>query len=318
MKKILALILTLVMMVTAFGAFAETTEGENLVKENFRVLPGLLEVWKNTPLRETGRSEEEIDAYCETIYGFIDPEQVGSVFYGGVEEMTDLMKKVHASLTWNDGVYWDAWMENSEVLYVYVWEILHDDTLPAEEKTRDAVKEKILKVFEGLAEGKASKAVDLCIDYIAQYEPERTDGDKGYTAYFDEGYRRFAEGLYTEAVESYRKCLEIRENDPVVSFMIAEAYIRMRDFDAAKEWLREVSPTLTGDENIAMLFRRLGFIAVEEGDYQLGYAWYAASLGGEESEAVRLKLDSILKAAPETRPFTVDEAIAYLKELNDD
>ena len=109
---------------------------------------------------------------------------------------------------------------------------------------------------------------------------------------------------------------EVLENDPEDAFGIVETCIRMRDFDAAKEWLRLIAPTLEGDANIARLFRTIGSVAVEEADWQLGYAWYAFSLLMEENEEARQALERILRAAPDTEPFTGEEAMAYLKGLN--
>ena len=106
---------------------------------------------------------------------------------------------------------------------------------------------------------------------------------------------------------------EVLENGPGEVFGIAEACIRMGDLDAAKEWLRWIAPTLEGNANIARLFRTIGFIAVEEEDWQLGYAWYAGSLLLEESEEARQALERIMQAAPDTEPFTEEEAIAYLR-----
>ena len=106
---------------------------------------------------------------------------------------------------------------------------------------------------------------------------------------------------------------EVLENGPGEVFGIAEACIRMGDFDAAKEWLRWIAPTLERDANIARLFRTIGSVAVEEEDWQLGYAWYASSLLMEESEEARQALERILREAPDTVPFSMEEAIAYLR-----
>ena len=107
---------------------------------------------------------------------------------------------------------------------------------------------------------------------------------------------------------------DVLENGPEAVFGIAEACIGMGDFDAAKEWLRWIAPTLEGNADIARLFRTIGFVAVEEADWQLGYAWYASSLLMEESEEARQVLERILRAAPDTEPFTLEEAIAYLRD----
>ncbi len=107
---------------------------------------------------------------------------------------------------------------------------------------------------------------------------------------------------------------EVLENGPGEVFGIAEACIRMGDFDAAKEWLRWIAPTLEGNADIARLFRTIGSVAVEEADWQLGYAWYASSLLMEESEEARQALERILREAPDTVPFSMEEAIAYLRD----
>ena len=107
---------------------------------------------------------------------------------------------------------------------------------------------------------------------------------------------------------------EVLENGPEAVFGIVETCIGMRDFDAAKEWLWWIAPTLKGDANIARLFRTIGSVAVEEADWQLGYAWYASSLLMEENEEARHALERILCAAPDTEPFTLEEAIAYLRD----
>ena len=106
---------------------------------------------------------------------------------------------------------------------------------------------------------------------------------------------------------------EVLENGPEAVFGIVETCIGMRDFDAAKKWLRYFAPALEGNANIARLFRTIGFVAVEEADWQLGYAWYASSLLMEESEEARQALERILREAPDTVPFSMEEAIAYLR-----
>ena len=106
---------------------------------------------------------------------------------------------------------------------------------------------------------------------------------------------------------------EVLENGPEAVFGIAEACIGMRDFDAAKEWLRWIAPALEGDADIARLFRTIGSVAVEGADWQLGYAWYVSSLLMEESEEARQALERILREAPDTVPFSMEEAIAYLR-----
>ena len=333
MKKLLSLLLILPLLLTACSAPAETAGAGTVEAEtaglSYRIFLDLVETQGANPSEGKGFSDpEDIAAYCEKIYGYIDPALAGDVFYGGPEEMTALMKQMYQAIIGVDDIYADAGLDMCESIYVYIWEILHMEGLPVQSRSRPAVKENLKQALSSFPEEGLSEAVDISFDYIAKYEPELEagsytvygdgtrplEGNEEYLEHFNEGFRLFEEGKYTEAITEYRKCLEIKENDPVASFEIAEAYIAMRDYPAAKAWLAVIAPTLQEDTYIAQWLRRLGFIAVEEGDYQRACALYVCSLNYEDSDNAKQELDYIMYVAPDTTPFTPEEAQEYLLE----
>ena len=327
MTRFISLLLAAALLyLGAGGALAETATEPAL---NFKVLPGLMEGQQANPAeRNIFDKPEEVAAYCEKIYGYIDPELVGNFFYGGPEEMTDLMKQLYKAIVGVDDIFIDRGLDLCSTFYAYVWEILHMEELPAQAKSRPAIKETMKAVFSEFPAEGVPAAADICIDYIVQYEPEIEDaaysqygdgirtveGDEEYRKNFQEGFALFDEGRLEEAVEAYKKCLEIKENDPLATFEIVEAYIAMRDYESAKSWLAQIAPYLEGNEYKAQWFRRQGFMAIEEGDYQLAYALYAYSTTYEDGQAAHQEMDYIRSVAPDTQVLTEEKAKAYLEE----
>ena len=207
MTRFISLLLAAALLyLGAGGALAETATEPAL---NFKVLPGLMEGQQANPAeRNIFEKPEEVAVYCEKIYGYIDPELVGNFFYGGPEEMTDLMKQLYKAIVGVDDIFIDRGLDLCSTFYAYVWEILHMEELPAQAKSRPAVKETMKAVFSEFPAEDVPVAADICIDYIVQYEPEIEDaaysqygdgirtveGDEEYRKYFQEGFALFDEG----------------------------------------------------------------------------------------------------------------------------
>ena len=103
MKKLLSLLLILTLLLTACSAPAETAEAGTGEAEtaglSYRIFLDLVETQGANPSEGKGFSDpEDIAAYCEKIYGYIDPALAGDVFYGGPEEMTALMKQMYQAV----------------------------------------------------------------------------------------------------------------------------------------------------------------------------------------------------------------------------
>ena len=318
------LLVAALLSVCVSGAFAETaTETE----ETYEVLMDLMATLDENPSAYQEFGDKTAAAqYCRKLYGLIDPAKAGGVFYGGEEAAAGFLVKLHNTLL-PDYEYNNATLEATEIFYVLVWEILHLDSA-SQDKSRPVVYQMVERVFGDTFGDDMYAATDLCYDYIAQYEPElvnsaytmNTDnertlnGSEEYIQYYTEGYQLFEEGKYAEAIESYKKCLELQENDPVATFEIIEAYIAQRDFESAKTWLAQIAPYLEGDEYKAQWFRRQGYIAIEEMDYQLAYAYYVYSLTFEQSDLATQEMDYIKYVWPDVQEFTEEEAKAYLEE----
>lgn len=132
--------------------------------------------------------------------------------------------------------------------------------------------------------------------------------------WYSDGYNLFEEGKYEEAIESYQKAMEY-DGPYFYSMMeIAEAYILLQDFQLARDWLTEAKPYISAENELARWYRRYGYIAIEEGEYELAYALYQYSLGIEPSTMAEDEINYILRVAPDTKQLTAEEAANYLSE----
>lgn len=297
-----------------------------LAEENaYSVLTAWLAALEQDPAEGVPLSgADSVNACCLRMINHLDRENVRRVFYGSSDEASALILQLKETL-YGDAACTDYHLENASTFYVCVWALLHADS-PSQEKSRPAVKEKMKGIYEGGAEDVISAAVDLCFDYIGKYEPDlaaagytmnsqaqQIGGSDGYVENFRQASRLFDEGKYREAIEKYRLSLTYREDDAAARLEIAEAYIAMRDYDQAKQWLEEVTPYLSSDSERARWLRRQGFIAIEEMDFELAYALYVYSLEYEDSQLARQELAYIEYAAPAVRHFTAEEALSYLQ-----
>lgn len=320
-----SLILALAMLGSALFAVSAAAETQT-AEADYAVLDNLIQmISANMPEGRVLEDEESVNAYCTTLYGYIDPSQVDGVFYGG-EEDAQLLLPWLSTLIYQDETMADIRLKDAALFYVCVWTIMHADA-PDQYKSRPYIKETMLGVFEGCPEKAVSDSADLCVDYIINYEPDldvgyvmnsgeiTVTGSEAYKQYYQEGVRLFDEGNYQEAIEAYLKCLDDTPNDVGASMEIVEAYIALRDYTNAKEWLAGTAPYLEQDTEKARWLRRNGFIAIEERAYEAAFAYYAYSLRFEEYAMARDEIAYILSIAPDTKQFTAEEAAAYLKEL---
>ena len=123
------------------------------------------------------------------------------------------------------------------------------------------------------------------------------------------------EGKYAEAIEAYTAALAYKENDAETSLEIVQAYIAMRDYAQAKAWLVRIAPYVESSNAKGRWLRSLGFIGIEELNYETAYALYAYSLSVEESPTAEQELQYIKYIYPSVKEFTAEEAYEYLKDL---
>lgn len=273
---------------------------------------------------QTLSDEESINAYCRKLINYLGQDTAQAVFYGDFDETAALFRQVKEAL-YGDVAYTDYHLENASTFYVCVWALLHSDS-PSQEKSRPAMKIKMKEVYAEGAEDAISAAVDLCFDYIEKHEPELAaagytmnsqehviEGSDEYIQSYKKASALFEEGKYLEAIEMYQVSLSYKEDDASARFEIAEAYIALRDYDQARAWLEQVAPYLSTDSERARWFRRQGFIAIEDANFELAYALYVYSLELEESQLARREIAYIEYTAPDVKHFTAEEALAYLE-----
>ena len=323
--RLTAWLLSFILLCAAFpGCAAAETAEENDV---FALVSSMLTVLDQDPPADRALEDQEsVDAYCLKLYNMIDPSQVQSVCYGGPEDAAALLTQLSAILYPGVG-YTDSTLANAELLYTAVWSVIHAD-LPSEYKSRPTVKEIMKSMIEGFDDAVISDAVDACIDYIDLNEPELVqsgyninkltatiEGSDEFIQYYEEGYRLFEEGKYAEAIEAYTAALAYKENDAETSLEIAQAYIAMRDYAQAKAWLVRIAPYVESSNAKGRWLRSLGFIGIEELNYETAYALYAYSLSVEESPTAEQELQYIKYIYPSVKEFTAEEAYEYLKDL---
>ena len=318
-KRILiSWMLTVIMLcVFALGGMAESAEPEEQNMFSF-----LLEKINENPAQRKFISENEADEYCHRIYNYFDEETAKKIFYADADGATELLKRWSKTLYETDR-YADVNLENAELFYVLVWDIMHNQNV----QSRPIVKEIVKDEYSVCSEEIVIALTDECMDYIEENEPEISNGayimygkkltgkPKGdaFSVYFYYGYQKFEEGKYEEAINYYTEALRYKEDNINTRFEIAEAYIMLRDYENARAWLSELSSLVKDDKDKAKCLRRYGFIEIEELDYEMGAALYTYSLKFEESSRAREELDFINLVAPDTRTFTEEEAAAYIK-----
>ena len=153
-------------------------------------------------------------------------------------------------------------------------------------------------LYPSIEEEQLSKAVFDCIAWIYSQEPELEEKteETGYgdvskyarssvsQVYFNNGYRAFEERNYPEAERNYKICIDLDPCDYVARFELTETYIETGRLNQAKQELNNLPPYIMDDASKAHYYRRVGYIAIDERDYELGGACMLYSLRFSESE----------------------------------
>lgn len=325
-KRLVSLLLVFAFLFTFLlsGAATETVE-----KTSVDIYNDLIAALSENPPQLIELDEAAADAYCLQLYNYLEAASAEQLFYGSEETAAPLLKPLSLTLFSIEN-YWDTTLANADALYTGVWAILHSDEYASQEKSRPALKKTMTAVFVNVPAESVEKAVDLCVDYIIENDPEMAEagylkygvdaqavtvqGSDEYIAAYKKGYNLFEEGKYEEAIQAYTEALSYKENDPMVSSEIIQAYISLRDYEQAKAWITQSFPYAQEDTYRARFLRAWGFIAIEELDYELGAALYTYSLAFEENASATNELAYIQYIAPDTQTFTQEEAKTYLKE----
>lgn len=98
-----------------------------------------------------------------------------------------------------------------------------------------------------------------------------------YRDFFNKAVELLKQNKCTDAIICFEKALELNPIGLAARLGIAESYICLKDYKQAKECLMNAKRYIRPDFFAGSFYRKLGFIAIEEENYLLGYACYMQS-----------------------------------------
>ena len=114
--------------------------------------------------------------------------------------------------------------------------------------------------------------------------------DSTYHDLYMRGYNLFERGQYAKALWVYQDALKVNPVGIGARFEICECYLRLGMLLGARQTLLDMQEYLIEDKHVARFYRRLGFIATEQGDYRLAIACLLLSQKYEETDYVKNEL----------------------------
>lgn len=110
-------------------------------------------------------------------------------------------------------------------------------------------------------------------------------GDK-YIELYKVGYQLFECRQYAKAIDTYKECLKLNPIGVSARFELVECYLMSKQFSLARKCLYDMKDFLYDDKLKAKFYRRIGYIAIEEGSFIEAYACYQYSLKYENHPSV--------------------------------
>lgn len=149
--------------------------------------------------------------------------------------------------------------------------------------------------------------------YIKLYNKESdviwVSSDK-YLDLFKVGYQLFECKQYAKAIETYKECLKINPIGVSARFELVECYLMGKQFSLARKYLYDMKDFLYNNQLKAKFYRRIGFVAIEEGSFKEAYACYQYSLNYEDHPSVSQEMRYIeSKAGSSVRRVDVESVL---------
>ena len=156
-----------------------------------------------------------------------------------------------------------------------------------------------------------------------------------YTDLFNKAYQLNENSQYEKAIKALQDALRFNPIGYKARFEMVESYILLNKFDRAKECLLELAPIIDHQpELISRMYRRLGYIYIEEKRYELAFSclmlssqYQSSSQTGQELIYViaeghldeNIDCDQIIKdndipTFSDTRPVAVNRE--FLRKVN--
>lgn len=95
------------------------------------------------------------------------------------------------------------------------------------------------------------------------------------------------------AIDVYKECLKLNPVGLSARFELVECYIVTKQLSFARKSLYDMKDYLMEDALKAKFYRRIGYIAIEEGSYKEAYACYKYSLKYENHPSVSQEMQYI-------------------------
>lgn len=114
-----------------------------------------------------------------------------------------------------------------------------------------------------------------------------------YIELYKQGYQLFECGQYVKAINAFKESLKLNPIGISARFELVECYIRTKQLSFARKALYEMKEYLCDDANKARFYRRVGYIAIDEGSYKEAYACYKYSLNYENNPLATQEIEYI-------------------------
>ena len=125
--------------------------------------------------------------------------------------------------------------------------------------------------------------------YVKLYNKKKNvvwvSSDK-YIELYKKGYQLFECRQFAKAIDVYKECLKLNPIGISARFELVECYLMSKQFSLARKSLYEMKDFLYDDSLKAKFYRRVGYVAIEEGSYKEAYACYRYSLKYENHPSV--------------------------------
>lgn len=132
--------------------------------------------------------------------------------------------------------------------------------------------------------------------YLDQYNKNSNvvwvSSDK-YIELYEQGYEFFERRQYAKAIDVYKECLRLNPIGVSARFELVECFLISKQFSLARKSLYEMKDFLHNNSLKAKFYRRVGYVAIEEGKYKEAYACYQHSLKYENHPSVAQEMKYI-------------------------
>ena len=277
-------------------------------------------------LKRKNNSAETESGLIKQTYDNLNPEFKGKIFYGDATEAEKILKPLRTVLFPDTKPTLQQYSETA-FFYTQVWNRKHGWLSP-EFSTTPYIKEAMKKRFPSYTADAVIKGVEMCIEHFVRHEPSLAEMKSimrasavdisnypvEFLLLFREGFALFEQKNYLAAIDVYKKCLSIKEDGIVARFEIAEAYIKLSQLSNAKDTLYATLPYISADQDKARLYRRLGFIEIEEGNFDVAAASLLYSMRFEQSESAITELIYIDRVTGKKHQYSGETLLRILRD----